>query len=170
MARTLPLTPIVDVFINLSAVAVARKAFDLGLIIGKTSVIPLATRIKTYTGTDEMLEDGFRNDDDIFKAAVLYFGQNKKARRLAVGVQGEEETPLEAVQACRGANSEWYICGIAGGKTSKAEHEAIAAYIQTCCPSSLYAYTTSEEDVLNPVMGDDPLDIFSSMKALKYRR
>lgn len=65
MARTLPITPIVDVFVNLAAVAVARKAFDLGLIIGKTSVIPLANRLKTYTGTDEMLQDGFRAEDKI---------------------------------------------------------------------------------------------------------
>lgn len=57
MAYKLDLSPIVDVVINLSAKAVARKGFNIGLIIGKSEVIPANERVRIYTSASQMLTD-----------------------------------------------------------------------------------------------------------------
>jgi hypothetical protein len=49
-----------------------------------------------------------------------------------------------------------------------ADHKAIAAWVETATPTSIYAFTTSDADVLtaNP----SPDDIFSFLQALNYKR
>lgn len=174
--KTLPLEPIINIIVNLAARSAVRKAFDLALLIGETSVISQSDRVKIYTGVDEMLEDGFKTDDRLYKAAALIFGQVKKPQRVAVGrigtvtVEGETpttrpETPLETIQACRGANGEWYV-GVYCAAATKADHLAIAEYIEATKPNSLYAYTTSDADVLSNADGN----IFAAIKAKNYRR
>jgi len=163
--KTLPLEPVVNIIVNLAARAAVRKAFDLALIVGETTVIPTTERVRIYSGVNEMLGDGFTVNDRLYKAAVLIFGQNKTPTRLAVGCIGEGETPLQTMQACRDANGEWYV-GIYCADATKEDHLAIAGYINATTPDSLYAYTTSDGDV--PTNGDG--NIFAAMKAKSYQR
>ncbi len=175
--KTLPLEPVVNIIVNLAARSAVRKAFDLALIVGATTVISQEERIKTYSGISEMLEDGFTLDDRLYKAAALIFGQAKKPQKVAVGcigtvtedIEGEpvtrSETPVETMQACRAANGEWYV-GIYCAPATKADHLAIARYVEAVKPNSLYCYTTADSDV--PTNGDG--NIFAAMKALNYRR
>lgn len=176
--KTLPLDPVVNIIVNLSAVSAARKAFDLALLVGTTTVIPQAERVRVYDGIDEMLEDGFTTSDRLYKAAALIFGQAKTPQHVAIGCIGtvtetpeegdpvtRSETPVETIQACRAANSEWYI-GIYCATATKAEHVAAAEYLEAATPDSVYAYTTSDADV--PTNGDG--NIFAALKALNYRR
>ena len=62
MAYKLDLSPIVDVVINLSAKAAARKGFNLGLILGPSTVISTEERVRVYTNADQLLQDGFAED------------------------------------------------------------------------------------------------------------
>lgn len=174
--KTLPLEEVVNIIVNLSAKSAVRKAYDLALLIGETSVIKQDERVKTYTGISEMLEDGFKTTDRLYKAAALIFGQTKKPPKVAIGcigsvkLEGETattrvETPVETFQACRDANGEWYV-GIYCSEITKDEHLAVAEYIEAIKPNSLYAYTTSDADV--PTNGDS--NIFAAMKAKNYRR
>lgn len=174
--KTLPLEPVVNIIVNLAAKSAVRKAFNLALLIGETDIVKQAERVKTYTGIDEMLGDGFKTTDRLYKAAALIFGQAKKPPKVAIGcigrvtVEGETptnrvETPVETFQACRDVNGEWYV-GIYCADITKAEHLAVAEYVEGIKPNSLYAYTTSDADV--PTNADG--NIFAAMKAKNYRR
>lgn len=179
--KTLPLDPVVNIIVNLSARAAVRKSFDLALLVGETDVILPEERVRIFSGINEMIEAGFITEDRLYKAATLIFGQNKKPTRVAVGCidknvivppeteggtpTAREETPLEAMAACRQANDEWYV-GIYCADATKEEHLAIAEYINAVKPSSLYAYTTDEASA--PTNGDK--NIFAAMKAKNYRR
>lgn len=74
------------------------------------------------------------------------------------------ETPVDAVRACRGKNNDWYIA-ICPGAT-KAEHLAIAAYVEAATPTTRYFYTTDDASCLTTAA----TSLFAQMKAHKYNR
>lgn len=177
---TLPLEPVVNIIVNLSARSAVRKAFNLPLIVGETNKITQAQRIQIFSGIDEMLKAGFTVEDRLYKAAALIFGQSKKPQRIAVGCISEvtvpavgesgqptkrKETPVETFQACRDADGEWYV-GIYCAEITKEQHLACAEYFEAVKPNSLYAYTTADETTLTDADGN----IFAAMKAKNYRR
>ncbi len=171
--KTLPLEPVVNIIVNLAAKSAVRKAFNLALLVGETTIIPQDERVRTYSGVDEMITDGFTTNDRLYKAAALIFGQAKVPPKVAIGCIGtvteggitRSETPVETFAACRDANGEWYV-GIYCATAAKADHLAVAEYIEAIKPNSLYAYTTGDADVLTDADGN----IFAAMKAKNYRR
>jgi len=72
---TLTLNDIVQVVVSVSPAATVRPGYNLGLIIGDSTVISTADRVKLYTGLEAMIEDGFAIDDPEYLAASLYFSQ-----------------------------------------------------------------------------------------------
>ena len=80
---SLPLDDIVNVTVNLPVTTTSGRQFNLPLIIG--NVTAFNDRIKIYSSTDEMLEDGFLTSDRLYQAAVLLFGQEEKPNKIAVG-------------------------------------------------------------------------------------
>lgn len=88
--NTFPLSLVVDVAVSISPVAAATPSFNQGLVIGPTTVIPSIganSRIRLYTGTDGMSQDGFSGTDPEFIAAELYFSQKPAPTFLWVGRQ-----------------------------------------------------------------------------------
>lgn len=171
---TLPLDPVVNIIVTLSAKSAVRKRFNLALLIGDIGSVDFGTdRIKTYTGVDEMLKAGFQTTDRLYKAAALIFGQAKTPQKVAIGKIGKTtsgettatEMPVETLQACREADGEWYVA-IYCNTITDAELQACAAYIESVKPASLLAYTTSDAKCLDSADGG----IFAKMKALNYRR
>lgn len=160
----LSLNDIVKIIINLSPKAAARSGFNLGLIVGKSGVISPETRVKIYSGVEAMAEDGFENDSPEYKAASLYFQQSPKPDKVAIGLWDVEETALEAIQACRSANREWYIATLCDA--TKEEILSASEYIEVATPSSALFYTTSDADVLTNAEGN----IFKTLKALNRLR
>lgn len=74
------------------------------------------------------------------------------------------ETPLVAIQACRAASFQWWGCMATTAVT--ADHEAIAAWIQTASPVGFYFFSTSDNAALSGVAGN----VFSVLKAAAYNR
>ncbi|GAB6170550.1 DUF3383 family protein [Paradesulfitobacterium aromaticivorans] len=165
---TLPLSDIVNVLVQVSPVAAVRSGFNLGLIIGTSAVISAIDRVKVYTGTDDMIEAGFAAGDAEYKAAQLYFSQKPAPTQVAIGrwdtTVVPAETALQAIQACRAANTDWYACMVCGAV--KADILAIAPYIETAKPSSAFGYTTADADVLAGTAGN----VMETLKTAKYRR
>lgn len=161
----LPIDDIVRVVVNLSGVSATRKAFDLCLIIGENTVIPKEERVRLFSSTTEMAQAGFKLEDRLYKAAELLFGQNKKPPRILVGTKGQDETPLQAMQACREANSDWYVGYLCVDMTA-VQHEAVAEYINSVVPDSIYALTTSEDADVQK--SDDSITV--RLKNKKIRR
>jgi hypothetical protein len=74
------------------------------------------------------------------------------------------ETWVEALQACRSKNSEWYVfvpCGV-----EKADIIAMAAEVEAMTPSTCMFYTTKDADVLAGTEGN----VMLTLKGLDYRR
>lgn len=110
----LPLTPVIDVNIISSPIALGRLEFNLGLIIGDSAHISTGTRVKVYASTTEMIADGFIITDPEVVAATIYFAQSPKPNNVAIG--RFDSTTLETIATCltdcRAKNSDWYACYI----------------------------------------------------------
>lgn len=92
---TLPLKPVVDVYYNLGPISAVRKGFNLGAILGSSTVIPSATRGIVYNSVDEMLEQGFANGSPEVLAAQVYFAATSGPDQLYVGRWVEESTKAQ---------------------------------------------------------------------------
>ena len=88
---SLPLDDIVNIKVNLPQITSTGREFNLPLLIGNTSLFN--ERIKIYSSTDEMLEDGFLSSDRLYMAAALLFGQEETPDRIAVGKIGTVTEP-----------------------------------------------------------------------------
>lgn len=94
-------------------------------------------------------------------------GGHGTGAQMDISVIGE--TALTAVQACRTANFQWYglmVCYSPVDVGTAAEHQAIAAYIQTATPVGVYFYSTSDANVPTGVAGN----IFLVLQTLGYNR
>jgi hypothetical protein len=170
------LNSIVNVVVEVSPAAAPRSNFNEFLIIGNSAGTGLSTSVRTklYTSLDAMITDGFTTSDPEYLAAALYvqtlyayFGTGA-AFSLWLGFHNTtgSESAHDAVVACRAANAEWYACAVVTSTVAKADHEAIAGYIETALPASLYAYTTADSDALAGTTGN----VFSALKIAGYSR
>jgi len=160
----LSLSNIINIIVNLPSASVQTQNFSLGLILSANTVITTGDRLKIYGSTDEMITGGFTSVSAEVKAAGLYFGQTPRPGYLAVGVKGAGETALEALTACRAANTQWYGCLYIGAV--KADVEALAPYVESATPSCVMFYTTADADVLTATAGNVAL----ALKTAGYNR
>jgi hypothetical protein len=71
---------------------------------------------------------------------------------------------LTALEACRAASASWYACAVLSAVT--ADHEAIAAWIQSATPQGVYFYTTGDAAVLAGTGGN----VMAALQAASYSR
>ncbi|WP_206923026.1 DUF3383 family protein [Alicyclobacillus suci] len=163
---TQSLADIVNVTVEVSAVAPAAGDLNLGLIVGPSTIISDTERTQVYSGTDDMDSDGWTGTEPEYKAAVAYFAQNPRPNAVVIGRQDTTtpETPLQAVTACRASNSDWYGCYVCGA--TDADIEAIAAYIESVNPAATFFYDTQSADVAS---GTTP-NVMSTLKDSNYQR
>lgn len=164
------LDSIVDITVEVSPLAAPRATFNIACIIGSTDVIDTTERVRLYENADDMLDDGFALTDPEYLAASIYFSQSPQPRKVYIGRQdlttSPAETCLEAITDCRDKNFDWYI-GICLNAV-KADHEDIAQWVESTNPSTVYAFTTSDADLLAATAS--PPGIFEYLKALDYSR
>ena len=161
----LPLSSSVQVNINLPAVANAQQTFDVGLIIGESTVITTNERVVFYDNLAAMVADGFSTVSPEYLAATLYFGASTKPKQVAIGVKDTGETALEAFTACRAASQNWYagyVCDI-----SNSDKLAIAAYTETLTdPFTIFMLDSDDAAIKN----DTPGNLFEALAGFGYRR
>jgi hypothetical protein len=164
---TLSLNDIINVTLTVSPVAIIRAGYNLGLIIGKSTIISAVTRVKTYASLAEMIADGWTGSEVEYLAAQAYFAQNPRPQKIAIGRWDGTgaETALQAITACRAANTDWYAAMFASAIV-KADITAIAAYIESAIPVSAFFFTTADADVPLGTAGN----VFLTLKASAYRR
>ena len=167
MPQSLSLDSIIHVQYNVSPIAAARRGFNLGLIMGNSTVIPALERIRIY-GSDAlttMIDDGFTVNSAEYKAVQLYFQATSKPIRVAVGVIGAGETVLEAVMAARKQNPEWYTLNVVG-VGSDSDMIGVAGFIEGCTPYTTLIHSSDDSAIPANATGN----IVAALKALKYRR
>lgn len=81
---SLSVSDVVNVSVVLSPIAAATRNFGSLLILGSSSVIDTAERLRLYTSLDGVATD-FGTSAQEYKAAALYFGQTPQPSVLYVG-------------------------------------------------------------------------------------
>lgn len=167
---TFSLDSIVDIAVEISPLAAPRATFNELLVVGSTNVIPASERVRRYESAADMIMDGFALDDPEYIAATIYFSQSPEPRYIWIGRQDTTTSPaescLEAITDCRLASLDWYI-GICLNAV-EADHKEIASWVEATTPSSIYAFTTQDADVLTAA--PSPAGIFEYLKDLSYSR
>ncbi len=158
----------VDVIVNLSPRALPRNGFNIGMILGETTIISTTDRVKAYSEPKEMIEDGFALTDPLYLGAVEYFKQQDNLgaslSQVYIGAVGENETYVEALTACREKSSEWYGFTSCDSLTD-AELEAVADAVETMDATMFLASTSS-----STALTDTASNIMKIINAKKYDR
>lgn len=158
MTSTLPISDIINIVVQTSPQPAIPSGFNLGLIVGASDVIPGSTydRVRVYADLAAMISDGFASSSPEYGAAVLYFGQSPRPPKVAIGRWISTEPVVDALTACRRANTDWYqftVCGV-----SDIEIYNLAAWAEVAQPSSVYFYTTADAAVLNGIPGTSQIE------------
>lgn len=87
LKNVLPLDPVVNIIVNLSAVSATRKKFNVALLVGDVGDVAdfENARVVTYDSLTSILQAGFEPTSRIYKAAALIFGQAKVPPTVAIG-------------------------------------------------------------------------------------
>lgn len=177
MPQGLPLSGIVNVDIIMSPAATAGRNFGAMLIMGTSTVIPLAERLRLYTSAADIGTD-FGLDSAEYQAASLYFSQSPQpqqlyigrwAKTLASGEEGKTEALAEAVNAALEYAS-WYGLAVATAADDVVSDEdilAVAAAIEAAGQSRVFAVTTASEATLSAT---STTDLAARLKAAGYAR
>lgn len=159
---------IVDVSVEVSNPTAIVSNFNLGLIIGNSTAISTQARYKEYqysTWQTQMVTDGFTTGSVEYKGVQAYFAQNPVAGSVLVGVQGSGETLLQAVQACRTANEEWYGFCFAN-KTDDSKIAEIAAAVESFSVPTVFFFQTDDENCIEASSDN----ILKTIQGSKYKR
>lgn len=154
------------VTVNLPAVGVVQQSFNVGLIIGISTIISSGARVATYSSLAEVLAAGFATNSPEYLAAQLYFSQSPQPTKLIIGrrVSGTESS-LQAFQACRAASSQWY----AGYDTSAVDNEqaAVAAWMESqTAPFGQLFVQSATSAISAGTVGN----LFETLKTSAYKR
>ncbi|AUH02448.1 DUF3383 domain-containing protein [Prodigiosinella confusarubida] len=177
MQKSLPLSRVTNVTVTLSARAAQGRNFGSMLILGDSTVIPIAERLRLYSSADDIGDD-FGVDSEEYKAAVIWFSQSPQPTQVYVGrwvktldvaEAGEVETLLQAVNALMDFNS-WYGLHLAVPEAdypTDTDIISVAAAIEAASVSRIFGITTNEADTL---VAATTTDLSSKLKAAKYSR
>lgn len=108
----LPISDIVTVSVSAAAPGIAPLAFNQGLIIGSSAVIPsygAGARIQQYPSLAAMLTAGFTNTEPEYVAAELYFSQDEPPDEVWIGRQ--DLTAIQTAIPHSGAAGTGYVVG-----------------------------------------------------------
>lgn len=171
----LSVSRISDVTVTLSAKAAQGFNFGSMLILGTSTVISIAERLRAYTAANDVGTD-FGTDSEEYKAATIWFSQSPQptqvyigrwVKTLATAESGTVETLIQAVNTLLGYTS-WYGLHIADSvDPDAADMVSVAAAIEAASISRILAYTTQDTAVLDST---STTDLPSQLKAASYSR
>ncbi|MBX4744204.1 DUF3383 domain-containing protein [Klebsiella aerogenes] len=177
MEKGLPLNRITNVTVTLSARAAQGRNFGSMLILGDSTVIPIAERLRAYSSPDDIGDD-FGVDSEEYKAAVIWFSQQPQptlvyvgrwVKTLETGESGEVETLLEAVNALMDYNA-WYGLHLAVPEAdypNDSDIITVSAAIEASTVTRIFGITTDEATILDAAT---TTDLASKLKSAKYSR
>lgn len=142
---------IVDVTIEINNPSVISSNFNLGLIIGDSTVLTAENRVKVYPRASyakDMVTDGFTTTSPEYLAAVAYFSQSPASSQIAIGVKLESETNIVALQNCRNFNGDWYGCAFAA-ETTDSDIPAIATAVDSFAEPTKFFFVTKDPQCLS---------------------
>lgn len=145
------LNTIVNVSVEVSNPTTISSDFNLGLIIGSSTVLTSTNRVKVYSHSTyqaDMIEDGFTASSDEYKAAVAYFSQSPVPENVAIGVKLSGESDLQALNACRAFNENFYTVCFAY-TTTDSNISSLASAVEAFSIPTILLYQTSDSNCLS---------------------
>lgn len=175
----LPVSNIVNVDVIMSPTAASGRNFGSLLILGTSTVIPVAERIRQYAAIEDIAND-FGVDSPEYEAALVYFSQSPKPTQIFIGRWAKTadddseadtgETAEEAVTACL-QYTNWYGLVVAdksvGDVLTASEVIAIAKVIEASGVSRIFGVTSSDAGIID---GNSTSDIAALLKEGKFAR
>lgn len=161
------LSNIVDVSVSVSAISAISSDFNLGMLIGDT-LQTLKGTVKEYsydTYQTQMITDGYATTDDEYKAAQIYFSQNPKSSRLAIGTEDTSKTPAENFATLRAANENFYSFAWID-QPSDANIALVAAAVEATSIPTVFYYSSSDPNCLVA----STTNILKTLKDANYKR
>lgn len=168
------LSNIVSVDVQVSSTSTITSDFNLGLIVGKTLKPATSTvTVFNYSNyTSALATAGYASTDPEYKAVSMYFSQNPKSARVAVGQvafnndnSADYDDLDDAISAMREVNNQFYGICLACTATDS-ELQAVAAAVEGFSTPAIFFYETSDANTLV----DGATTIFSTLKGLNYMR
>lgn len=92
MSTSLPISRLIDVNVNLSQQGAQAQNLNAMLVLGSSSVIDVATRIRNYTSLAQVAAD-FGTNAPEYLAALLWFEQAPQPTQLYIGRWAKAATP-----------------------------------------------------------------------------
>lgn len=118
---------IVNVQIALNTTGVSKLGFSTIMVVGNHN--HGTGRVLAYTDVDEMIDDGFKATDSVYKAVSAAFSQTPRPTQVKVGRwDGVEDLP-DALAAIRAEDDDFY--GIALADRTEANILAMAEWTET---------------------------------------
>lgn len=159
--------PIVRVNVTTNSQAAESYKFDVGLILGPSTAINTAERIKTFNGTSAMLAAGFTEEMPEYLAAVKYFAQTPAPEKVMIGridaSTETPETPVQALTACLAKSSDFY--GVYCTDATSSQIQALAEQAKTVGGIIVFF---SNNDTASAASGE--AGIFSTLKTADHDR
>lgn len=150
--------------VELNAAGLGYDAGDELTIAGGTGGTFIVDTVDTGESAGAILTGHLGNQGTGYGLATGAGLSGGEGSGATVNITAIGETAVQAAQACRAANFEWYSLQVLGA--AKAEHLLLAAWAEAASPDSVYAYTTQDADVIT----NATTDVMSLLKALSYSR
>lgn len=152
---------VVNVQIALNTTGVSKLGFSTIMVIGTHT--NGTGRVLTYTDTDQMLEDGFKTTDAIYKAVSAAFSQTPRPTQVKVGKWDGKEALADALAAIRAEDDDFY--GIALADRTADNVLALAAWTET--HTKLFCTASNDTNAKDASLSTD---IGSQLQAKSYYR
>lgn len=131
------LSTIVTVNIDVQTQSIARTAFGIPAVLGQfatSKTTPAFSRARTYTSTDEMIDEGWLTTDPVYKHVASMFAQNPRPSTVVVGRRDSGDADwTAALAAIRAEDDSWYtfVFEPTTVPTTDTEIEEIGAWVLT---------------------------------------
>ncbi|OQY32029.1 MAG: hypothetical protein B6241_12445 [Spirochaetaceae bacterium 4572_59] len=158
---------IVDLAISRATAVVSQAGFGVIAVLGEFASDKTTTafneRVRTYSGTDEMIADGWSDDDLVKKVANVIFMQEPSPAEIVVCRKDEGESWTEAAAAAKLENDCWY--GLIFTSRVQADQEAMAAWAEA--NGKILGLSSNDAKIKD---SNDLTDIASHIKSHNYDR
>ena len=136
--------------VSLHTSGITELGFSTIMVIGTHTIG--TGRVLTYTDTDQMLEDGFKDTDAVYKAVSAAFSQIPRPAQVKVGKWDGKEAIADALAAIRNEDDDFY---------------GIALADRTVDNTKLFCTATAD---VNAKDAAQSTDILSQLQAKNYFR
>ncbi len=163
MASVFTIEDIIDVQITLGTRPIDTADFNTPLILAADTPFGATDRIRIYTDTTTMVDDGFAEDDAAVVMAGNAFSGIAPPRQVIIGnveVTASTETYTEALAAVEGETTSWFF--LMADTHTESDILALAEYAE----QNRVIYVTSSSDV--DIWTSATTDILSQLKDLQY--